>query len=402
MKRRFVPLFLVWVGALSGGVTAASDVRVWEEELIIPTWLIGPPEVNPTFEWSSGRSDVYPYPYQEILTSEKVNKTYRACWLENEFIKVLVLPEIGGRLHGAKDKTNDYHFFYWQPTIKPGLVGMTGAWISGGIEWNFPHGHRPTCFSPVQYRLLENPDGSKTVWVGETEWVLRMRWIVGLTVYPGKSVIEAKVRLLNPTSLRHSFQMWATTATNANVNYEAVFPTRLMTGHGKKEYWHWPVDHGVKISWWKNVPNATSYFAVETGDFFGAWDYGKRAGTIITGNRHIVVGKKFRTWGTAPVGRMWETKLTDGEGPYLEPQAGAYSDNQPDYHWIEPGDVKSYSHFFYPVKDIGVFKYANVNGALNLEVDQQQVKIGVYSTAVLESATIQLKAGERRSAASGS
>ena len=391
MERTSKILPLVLVCALTTSLSVASEVRVWEEDLEIPTWEIGSPEVNPIFEWSSERSDVYPYPYKEILTSNKVNKAYRACWLENEFIKVLVLPEIGGRLHGAKDKTNDYNFFYWQPTIKPGLVAMTGAWISGGIEWNFPHGHRPTGFSPVQYRLEENPDGSKTVWVGETEWVFRMRWIVGLTVYPGRSVIEAKVRLFNPTPLRHSFQMWTTTSTNANDNYEAVFPTRLMTGHGKKEYWHWPVDNGVAISWWKNVPNAASYFAVEPGDFFGAWDHGKSAGTVITGNPHIVVGKKFWTWGTAPFGRIWEPKLTDGEGPYLEPQAGAYSDNQPDYHWIEAGDIKSYSHFFYPVRDIGLFKYANVEGALNLEVDGQQVKMGVYSTCSLKSAVIQLR-----------
>ena len=391
MEKVSKTLLSIFVSALITGIPLTAETKVWEEDLEIPTWEIGPPEVNPIFAWTSERSDVYPYPYKEILTSNKTSKTYRACWLENEFIKVLVLPEIGGRLHGAKDKTNDYNFFYWQPTIKPGLVGMTGAWISGGIEWNFPHGHRPTGFSPVQYRLVENSDGSKTVWVGETEWVFRMRWIVGLTIYPGKSVIEAKVRLFNPTPLRHSFQMWTTTATNANDNYEAVFPTRLMTGHGKHEYWHWPVDKGVNISWWKNVPNAASFFAVEPGDFFGAWDHGELAGTVITGNPRIVVGKKFWTWGTAPFGRIWEPKLTDGEGPYLEPQAGAYSDNQPDYHWIEPGEVKSYSHFFYPVRDIGLFNYANVNGALNLEVHSNRVKMGVYSTSSLKAASVQLQ-----------
>ena len=277
-----------------------SQVRVWEEPMLIPTWEIGPPAVNPTFPWN-GRN-IYPYPLKEILTNDKVDKTYQACWLENEFIQVLVLPEIGGRLHGARDKTNDYNFFYWQPTIKPALVGMTGAWISGGIEWNFPHGHRPTAFNPVSHRLVENPDGSKTIWVGETEWVHRMRWIVGLTVFPGRSVIEAKVRLSNPSPLRHAYQMWATTAVNANEEYQAIYPTRVMTGHGKREFYRWPIDKGVDISWWKNIPNASSFFAVEEGGFFGGYDHGRESGTVITGDPRIVIGKKLWTWGTAPLG----------------------------------------------------------------------------------------------------
>ncbi len=371
-----------------------AQVKMWEEPIVIPTWEIGTAEVNPTFSWSASfrkqTKPIYPYAFKEILTNKKSERTYKGCWLENEFIKVLVLPEIGGRLHGAQDKTNDYNFFYWQPTIKPALIGMTGAWISGGIEWNFPTGHRPTGFSPMSYRLTENPDGSKTIWVGETEWIYRMRWVVGITVYPGKSIIEAKVRLLNPTPLPHSFYMWATTAVNANENYQAIYPTRLMAEHGKYEFFHWPVDNGVDISWWKNSPNASSYFAMEMEEFFGGYDHGKQAGTVLTGNKHIVIGKKLWTWGTSPFGRMWEPILTEGQGPYFEPQAGAYSDNQPDYHWLEPGEVKSYSHFFFPVRDIGPFKKANVNGALNLEVRRNSVKIGVYSTAVLNKGIVRL------------
>lgn len=367
-----------------------AQVKVWEEPIVIPTCEIGDPEVNPTFLWSSTRKPVYPYPYKEILTNNKVDKTYTACWLENEYVKVLVTPELGGKLYGAKDKTNDYNFFYWQPTVKPALIGMTGAWVSGGIEWNFPHGHRPSSFSPVSYRLVENSDGSKTVWVGETEWVNRMRWVVGMTLYPGKSVIEAKVLLLNPTPIHHSYYMWANTTTNTNENYQVIYPTRLMTEHGKFEYFHFPIHEGVDISWWKNIPNASSLFAVEQGEFFGGYDQGRQAGTIITGNKYITIGKKFWTWGTSPFGRMWDWILSDGEGPYIEPQAGAYADNQPDNHWLEPGEVKSFSYFFYPVRDIGGYKQANVDGALNLEFDGDEIKIGVYSTATLKSAMVRL------------
>ena len=367
---------------------AVGKVGVWEEPKVIPTWEVKPAEVNPVFR--GRKSGIYPYTYKQILTSNVIEETYKACWLENDFVRVLVLPEIGGRLHGAKDKTNAYNFFYWQPTIKPGLIGMTGAWISGGVEWNFPHGHRPTCFSPVSYRLLENDDGSKTVWVGETERVFRVRWIAGMTLYPGKSVIEVKMLLINPTPVQHSFQMWATTAVNANEHYQAIYPTRVMTGHGKHEFWRWPIHEGVDISWWKNSPNFSSYFATELGDFLGGYDHSKNAGTVMTANKYIVPGKKLWTWGTSTFGRMYEPILTDGQGPYFEPQLGVYSDNQPDYHWIEPGEVKSFSLFFYPVRDIGSFKYANADGALNLEFDADKAKLGVYSTAILEPGTIRL------------
>jgi tetratricopeptide (TPR) repeat protein len=372
----------------------SSQVKIWEEPLIIPTWEIGPSEKNAIFPWTfvniRREKQTYPYPYKEILTNNKIDKSYNACWLENEFIKVLVTPEIGGKLYGAKDKTNNYNFFYWQPTVKPALIGMTGAWISGGIEWNFPTGHRPSSFSKVSHQLVENSDGSKTIWVGETELVYRMRWIVGITLHPNKSVIEAKVRLMNPTSLSHSYYMWATAATNTNEYYQAIYPTRMMTDHFKYEYYHWPVHDGLDISWWKNVPNATSFFSVELADFFGWYDHGKQTGTITTGDKHIIIGKKLWTWGTSPFGRLWDRILSDGEGPYVEPQAGAYADNQPDYHWLEPGEVKAFSYFYYPVRDIGPYKQANINGALNLEFNNDQIKIGAYSTGILNPGTISL------------
>ncbi len=163
MRRTLLFGFFV-AQALSG----AAPVNAREEKIVMPTWEIGPPQVHPVF-FDAARENIYPYTLNEILTDRKVDKAYNAVILENEYIKVVVLPEIGGRLHGALDKTNNYVWIYWQKTIKPGLISMTGAWISGGIEWNFPHGHRPSGFMPVDHRLVRNADGSAAVWVGETE-----------------------------------------------------------------------------------------------------------------------------------------------------------------------------------------------------------------------------------------
>jgi len=370
------------------------QVRVWEDQLVIPTWEIGPPEKMPAFpetfanHWENRK--IYPYPYKDVLTEKKTDKSYTACWLENSFIKLLVTPEIGGKIYGARDKTNNYDFFYWQSTVKPALISLTGAWVSGGIEWNFPNGHRPSTFSTVSHCLTENPDGSKTIWVGETELVYGMRWIVGITVYPGKSIIEANIRLLNPTPVQHSYYMWATTATYTNDNYQLIYPTRLMTGHGKHNFFHWPIYKGRDLSWWRNTLNPSSYFAMEPGNFFGGYDHGSQTGTVIVGNEHIMVGKKFWTWGTSPAGQLWDWLLSDENKPYVEPQAGIYSDNQPDFHWLQPGEIKSFKLYFFPVRDIGPFKNANIHGALNLEFKDDLVKMGVYSTAILENAIVRL------------
>ena len=117
-----------------------------------------------------------------------MDHTYKEVYLENEYLRIGILPELGGRIFEGLDKTNNYNFIYRQHVIKPALISMIGAWISGGVEWNIPHHHRASTFMPVQYRVEENADGSKTVWVGELELRQRMRWAVGYTLRPGKVV----------------------------------------------------------------------------------------------------------------------------------------------------------------------------------------------------------------------
>ncbi len=120
---------------------------------------------------------------------------------------------------------------------------MLGAWISGGVEWNIPHHHRATSFLPVDWAVSENPDGGKTIWVGETELRHRMRWLVGLTLRPGCSALEVSYRIFNGTPFAHSILCWANAAVHANTDYQIIFPpgTRLATFHGKNEFSRWPV-----------------------------------------------------------------------------------------------------------------------------------------------------------------
>ena len=391
---------------------ADSGVKIWEEPLTIPTYRIGDPELNPMFyhgrAYQGARGAIYPYPFMDRLTDIREDRTYRAVYLENRYIKVCVLPEIGGRIFSAKDKTNGYDFFYHQHVIKPALIGMLGAWISGGVEWNFPHHHRATAYMPVDYTIEENPGGSKTLWIGELEYRHRMKWIIGLTLYPDKSYLEVSVRLFNRTPFVHSFLYWANVAVHANQNYQVIFPpsTQVATYHGKNQFTQWPISRevlhrvdytrGVDVSWWKNLPLATSMFAWNCNeDFLAGYDHGKNAGVLHIADHHLFPGKKFWTWGTGGHAQMWEKILTETDGPYLELMVGAYSDNQPDYSWLQPYEVKMFVEYWYPFCNINGVKNANRNAAVNLEIGQKgEVTIGMNTTAVYPNARVMLMSGE--------
>lgn len=391
----------------------ADTVKLSEEEIVIPTYLAGDPEPNPMFYLGKGsqgaQGRVYPYPLYDRLTNIKSNKTYKILYLENEYVRIGVLPEIGGRLFEAVDKSNGYNFIYRQHVIKPALIGLIGAWISGGVEWNIPHHHRATTFLPVQYQVESNADDSKTVWVGELEVRHRMRWAVGYTLRPGKSYLECSVRIANRTPFANSMLCFANVAVHVNDQYQVIYPpgTRYVTFHAKREFTTWPVattryagadfSRGVDVSWYTNHIAANSMFAWNyADDFFAGYDHGKQAGIMSVANHHIVPGKKFWTWGNGSRGRMWDKILTDDDGPYIELMVGAYSDNQPDYSWLQPYETRSFEMYWYPFREIGGVKKANLEAAVNLEVHSNRMAtVGFCTTAVIRSARATLKAGER-------
>ena len=171
-------------------------VKAWKEKVVIPTYEVGKPEKNPIFlekrvyQGSSGV--VYPYPVIESMSDEKVDKEYNAIFIENEYIKVMILPELGGRVQMAYDKIRERHFIYYNHVIKPALVGLAGPWISGGIEFNWPQHHRPSTYMPVDTTIEENADGSVTVWVNEMERMFHQKGMAGFTLRPGHAFLEIK------------------------------------------------------------------------------------------------------------------------------------------------------------------------------------------------------------------
>lgn len=403
-----IPLFLT--GCTGSGGPGRSPVSMYEESIVLPTYEVGPADPNPRFyagrAYQGAEGRVYPYPMLDQLTDEKKEKRYKALYLENEYIRVCILPEIGGRVFEAVDKSNGYDFLYRQHVIKPALIGMLGAWISGGIEWNFPHHHRSRVFMPMDYLLQENPDGSKTVWLSETEIRHGMRFTVGITLYPGRSYFEAEVRPYNQTPFANSFLYWANVAVHANPDYRVIFPpgTEYAVYHGKNQFATWPVSQeiyrgidyrGVDLSWWKNHPSPLSFFAWNyADDFLAGYDFGQDAGTAYVADHHIAPGKKFWEWGPGPQGRIWDKILTDEDGPYIELMAGAYSDNQPDYSWLQAYEGKRIRQHWYPIRGIGGVKKATLEGAVNLEILNDIATLGFNTTARHRNATALLTAGE--------
>lgn len=392
-------------------MSMTAQVKLYEQEWLIPTYSVSPPDKNPIFfkgeSYQGASKYIYPYGLNDVISNEKEDKAWKTLILENEYIKVCITPDIGGKLYYATDKTNGYNFIYKNNVVKPSNIGMLGAWVSGGIEWCVLHHHRASTFLPVDYAMSENPDGSKTIYIGETEPRHRMRWSVGLTVFPDRSYYEAEVKIHNPTPYTHTFLYWANVATHTNENYQVIFPpsVKVATYHAKNSFTHWPVStevyngqdftKGVDISWWKNVTSSNSFFAHDLKeDFMGGYDHGKETGTVHIGDHNIVKGAKLWEWGSGARGQATEARLTESDGPYVEIMVGAFSDNQPDYSWIRPYEVKTFKQYWYPVKDIKGFKNANLNGAVNLEQrEKNQVFLGYYSTRKVNNAKVILRKG---------
>lgn len=379
-------------------VHQSESVRCWEQQIVIPTYPVQDADPNPMFfekrvyQGSSGK--VYPNPFTDRVALEKMNEVYRAITLENEYIQLIILPEIGGRIFAGLDKTNQYNFFYRQNVIKPALVGLLGPWISGGVEFNWPQHHRPSTFMPVHSRIEEHSDGSITVWLSEHDPMLRMKGMVGISLSPGKALVEAKVRLFNRTSLPQTFLWWANVAVHVNDDYQAFFPpdVTFVADHAKRAISSFPiarnsyygVDYrpGTDISWYKNIPVPTSYMVAESRyDFCGGYDHAQQAGIVHTSNHRVAPGKKLWTWGNAEFGYAWDRNLTDGAGPYVELMAGAYTDNQPDFSWLQPYETKAFEQYWYPIQQIGPAKEANKEAAVNLEFNTNRICVGVCVTS---------------------
>ena len=381
-------------------------VKAWRELVTIPTYEVGKPEKSPMFlekrvyQGSSGV--VYPYPVIESIANKPTPHEWKAVYLENEYIKVMILPELGGRIQMAYDKIKQRHFVYYNHVIKPALVGLAGPWISGGIEFNWPQHHRPSTYMPVDCDIVENTDGSVTVWVNEMERMFHQKGMAGFTLRPGCAYLEIQGRVSNRTSLPQTFLWWANPAVEVNDEYQSVFPpdVNAVFDHGKRAVSSFPIatgtyykmdySAGVDISNYKNIYVPTSYMAVNSKyDFEGGYENDTRGGMLHVASHHFSPGKKQWTWGNGDFGRAWDRNLTDeyedkGFRPYIELMAGVYTENQPDFSWLMPYEEKSFVQYFMPYRELGIVKQASKDFVFNIEYTNGIVRIKVMATSKQE------------------
>lgn len=414
----------------------SSAVRVSYEPLRLPTYEPLPPDRNPMFlekrvyQGSSGK--VYPLPFYDRISETPVLRDWRAITLENEFVRVVVLPEIGGRIHIFQDKTTGYDLIYNQKVIKPALVGLAGPWASGGIEFNWPQHHRPATYMPVDTHVQTDPDGSITVWMSDHDPMLRLKGMHGVRLSPGSSALELRVRLTNRTPFTQTFLWWANVATQVHEQYQSFFPPDVsyVADHAKRAMSRYPLcdDHyygvpygerarnGVPeserppqfvpvvgqyapndLSWYANIPVPTSYMCMDSREnFFGGYDHRQQAGIVHVADHHISPGKKQWTWGNHPFGYAWDRNLTDADDtgvyhPYIELMAGVFTDNQPDFSFLAPGETRTFTQTWYPIHQIGPAQKANLDAALSLTQQKAGVRIGVSATRRIPNARIELR-----------
>ena len=390
-----------------------ENVTARREQQVIPTYIPKEPNAMPMFfekkpyQGASGR--LYPLPYSDGITDEKKDVSYEVYTLENEYIQTQVLPAIGGKILSGYDKIGHYDFIYRNRVIKPALVGLAGAWISGGIEFNRPQHHRPTTFLPLEASLEENPDGSKTLWTGEVDPFYRMKGMAGITVEPGRSYIKAKIRVYNRTNLPQIFMWWANLAVAVNESYRTIFPPDVewVNDHDRRAVLQWPIAKGVyksarpfdygdgtDLSLYDSV-KVPSSFLISQGqsdmDFVAGYDGGLQKGIATVADHHIAPGKKMWTWGHGDFGEMWCSNLTDEDGPYIELMTGVYTDNQPDFTWLQPYEEKSWKQYFMPYAEVGYVNNATKDALLNLEVKEGKGKVILYTTGVNKDVHIFVK-----------
>lgn len=384
------PLVLAFAFMLVFSKPVCGQVRVWAGVLRLPTYEEGAPDRNPPFDqFSTGRFN-YPYTLRNEITNSRAEHEWRAVYLENEYLKCSVLPDIGGHLYTCVDKISGQPMFYANPSIKKARIGYRGAWAAFGVEFNFPVSHNWVSMSPVNYAFAEHPDGSASVTVGNIDRVYGMEWMVELTLRPGSTVLEQRVTLSNRSDVRHRFYWWNNAGVQVWDDSRIQYPQRFAAAHGFAEVQRWPVDaQGKDLSVIRNQTDGpVSLFTHGSReDFMGVWNPHTNTGTAHYAEYLQVPAKKIWSWGVDADGLDWRKALSDNDSAYVELQAGLFR-NQETYAFLEPRQAISFTEYWMPVRDTGGISRANLAGVVHLQRSKGVLSITFNANRKIPAATI--------------
>ena len=375
MKIKF--LFLFILPLLTFSSLNAQQCTIKEETWQIKTYPFSDPDPVPILV---DRPEIYPYfKYQKYSTKGK-NIDWKVIVLENDYIKVLVLPGVGGKVYGAIEKSTNQEFIYYNKVLKFRQIAMRGPWTSGGSEFNFGLvGHTPTVATPVDFVTRENSDGSISCFVGTMDLTSRTRWTVEVRLPKDKAFFETRTTWYNPTPFNQSYYSWSNNAVKAGEDLEYFYPGKLRRGHGYSvPMLPWPVDKkGRNLSFYKNNNFGSHKSHFVTGayeNFFGGYWHDSNFGFGHWSLYDDMPGKKMWIWAQSRQGAIWENLLSDTDGQYSEPQSGRLF-SQDDHEFFPPYTADNWKEIFFPFKDTGGMVKATPYGILNIEKKDNSLQL---------------------------
>ncbi len=376
-------------------IFAQDPVRASRGQLTLPTYPWAAVK-HPYFRGTDG-VNIYPYPMLDFLSRDPTNRTYRTVILENDYLRLTFLPELGGKIHEVIDKTSGQPMFYVNHVIKPALIGQAGAWTSGGVEWNTgPQGHTVGCMQPVEVVILpREKDGSQSVAIGETERIYGTKWTVVVTLRPDRSFIEERIRIYNPTETVRPYYFWNCTAVPNTQGFRFIYPMTLGMDHSGEKFFEWPIDHGKDLTRGTNYQDASSIFAYDCDqDFFGSYNDDLDRGVVAFANHQQLPGKKAWTWGWGSYGTMHQMDLTDDDGPYNEVQTGPLL-TQGEVGRLDPCEAVEWKEWWYPVHGIGAFTFANKDVAIQAERKGTSLALRLMGSATWKGVGVELRRADQ-------
>ena len=386
---------IVVLGLVASAWAVPAEVRVWQGTLTLPTYEEGLPDPNPPFDQFTTNRFNYPYTLRNNLTSRRVDHAWRAIYLENEYLKCSVLPDIGGHLYTCVDKISGKPMFYANPSIKKAAIAYRGAWAAFGIEFNFPVSHNWVTMSPVNFAFAKHDDGSASVSVGNIDRVYGMEWTVELILRPQSTLLEERVTLSNRSDVRHRFYWWNNAGVAAWDDSRIAYPMRFTATHGFTEIHPWPVDQdGVDYSLVRNhTKGPVSMFSYGSREnFMGVWNPHTNTGTVHFAEYAEVPAKKIWSWGVDADGLDWRKALSDDNSGYLEVQAGLFR-NQETYAFLEPRQVIRFSEYWMPAREIGGISRANLAGVASLSRKANSLMAGFNANQPIPQASVSILKG---------
>jgi tetratricopeptide (TPR) repeat protein len=376
---------------------ASAQVRVWQGTLTLPTYEEGAPDPNPPFDqYANGRFN-YPYTLRDNLTDRRTDHAWRAVFMENEYLKCSVLPDLGGHIYTCTDKISGQPMFYANPSIKKAAISYRGAWAAFGIEFNFPVSHNWVSLSPVDFAFGTKEDGGASVTVSNVDRVYGMQWSVELVMKPHSTVLEQRVTLNNRSDVRHRFYWWNNAGVQVWDDSRIQYPMRFTASHGFTEIDPWPVQaDGTDFSIIKNQTKGpvSSFVYGSREPFMGVWHPHTNAGTAHYADYSQLPFKKIWSWGTDPDGLDWRKTLSDNNSAYVEVQAGLFR-NQETYAFLEPRQTIRFSEFWMPVRDIGGISRANLAGVVHLSRKDNALVTGLNVNQSVPGAKLSIVLGDK-------